>query len=517
MEAFSHTDVTDSVKTNESLRGRDLLDSLIEICYKKDILLTKDALEYILMNTSKGETILSILNKYESSIITRKNIEEEIESIKKELEERVKIIRASMYYEAKNYNVKIERIWELNTSYESKTTVQNFADYFNDRYNKIRSLLLQRNGVKNVMTIDALLNKKVRENEVMLIVMIRDKILYNNGFLKFIVEDQTGEIEAIPKDEIRQQAENIVEDDVLALKGKLNGNRKFIFDEILYPDVPFRGNDEIAKLDAPLTAAFISDLHFGSKKFLREIMDRFFKWLKSGDEWASKLKFLFILGDNVDGIGIYPEQPNELEIANIYDQYKAFEDFLLKIPEHINVVVIPGNHDAVRLAEPQPPLNEKLMPEAVKAENIFFETNPSLLGLSSGDNDLVKVLLYHGYSFNSIIDALAEIRKVARDKPAVVMRELLKRRHLAPIYGSTLIAPKHIDMHVIDIIPDIFASGDLHSHDVSNYKGTTLISSSTWQDQTAFQDRVGHVANPGKVTVVDLHTRHYKVYNFYEK
>ncbi len=493
--------------------NKDFIDQIIEISLERNLLITKDAVEYMLMHESKKDKFIFIIRKYHDTIITRDMIEEELESIKRDIAEKIEIIRASMYYEAKNYSVEINKIWNLNTDYESKITVQNFIEYFNDRYRKLRSLLLQRNGVRNVVSIENLKRNNMRDREVTVIAIVREKLLSRSGFLRFIIEDETDRILAIPREEIKKEAENIVNDDVLAFKGKVNSKGNFIISNILYPDIPMPSSDNIAKLDVPLTAAFISDLHFGSKLFIKDIMNKFFKWLKSGDELASRLKFLFIAGDNVDGIGIYPEQINELEITNIYDQYKAFEDFLLKIPEHIQVIVIPGNHDAVRLAEPQPPLTEKLIPEAAKMKNIHLETNPCLIGLKDDEKE-VKVLLYHGYSFNAMIDAITEIRKVARDKPTVVIRELLKRRHLAPIYGSTLIAPKKIDMHVIDIVPDIFASGDLHSHDVSNYKGVTLISSSTWQSQTTFQDRVGHKANPGKVTIIDLHTREFFVKDF---
>ena len=484
----------------------DIISDLISLSLENNLLISKDAVEYILMHESKKNKILSILRKEKDKIVTQEEILKKIEEIEKEEEKRVEIIRASLYYPSKDYEVEIDRIWELNTDYEAKTTVQNFIDYFNDRYTKIRNLLLQRNGVRNVVTIERLKSNNLKHEEVTLIAIVREKKVFSNGFMRFVLEDQSDIITAIPREEIKHEAENVVEDDVLAFKGKVNSKGNFIIEEILYPDIPMPSIDGIPKLKSPLTAAFISDLHFGSKLLIKDVMNNFFKWLKSGDDLARRLKFLFILGDNVDGIGIYPEQINELEMTNIYDQYKAFEDFLLKLPEHIEVIVIPGNHDAVRLAEPQPALNERWLPEAVKLNNMHFETNPSFLKIGDGESSL-KVLLYHGYSFNAVIDAVTEIRKTAREKPTVVMRELLRRRHLAPIYGSTLIAPKKVDVHVIDEIPDIFASGDLHSHDFSHYKGVTLISGSTWQSQTAFQDRVGHRANPGKLTIVDLNNR----------
>ncbi len=475
---------------------------------KHNILITKDAIEYILYKGIDLDKVKNMLTTKEPGFLEAKELRELENQEKKEIE----ILPATSSFLAKNYDGNVKRVWEFNTDFESKTSVENFLNYFRDRYNKIRSLLLQRQGIRNVVSIEKLTSYKINE-EVSLIVSIREKHDRGKGDLKFLIEDDTGEILAFVDENIYDIAKNIVEDDVVAFKGKLNGSKKyFIIKEVFYPDIPIPTNESIAHTKEPLTSAFLSDLHFGSAQFIEKAMQRFFKWLYSDDDYAKRLKYLFILGDNVDGVGIYPDQEKELLMHNIYDQYKAFEEFLLKIPEHIEVIVIPGNHDAVRLAEPQPILPKKYLEEAYNLKNLHFETNPAMVNIHGFDSEKgINVLLYHGYSFNALIDTLTDIRKVARDKPTIVMKEILKRRHLAPIYGSTLLAPKEIDNHVIDIIPDIFASGDLHSHDVSNYKGVTLISASTWQAQTSFQDRVGHVANPGKLTLVDLQMRKTKV------
>ena len=49
------------------------------------------------------------------------------------------------------------------------------------------------------------------------------------------------------------------------------------------------------------------------------------------------------------------------------------------------------------------------------------------------------------------------IPDLAHDQPANTMKELLKCRHLAPIYGKkTQIAPTSKDWMIIDKVPDIF-------------------------------------------------------------
>jgi DNA polymerase II small subunit len=75
--------------------------------------------------------------------------------------------------------------------------------------------------------------------------------------------------------------------------------------------------------------------------------------------------------------------------------------------------------------------------------NITFVGNPAMVNL-----DGVKVLMYHG---RSIDDLVAEIPGVSYQDPTTAMVEMMKRRHLSPIYGSRVsIAPEKHDHFVID-------------------------------------------------------------------
>jgi DNA polymerase II small subunit len=41
---------------------------------------------------------------------------------------------------------------------------------------------------------------------------------------------------------------------------------------------------------------------------------------------VGKIKYLFVAGDSVDGIGIYPQQITELDIFDIYEQFDRLTD-----------------------------------------------------------------------------------------------------------------------------------------------------------------------------------------------
>jgi DNA polymerase II small subunit len=93
------------------------------------------------------------------------------------------------------------------------------------------------------------------------------------------------------------------------------------------------------------------------------------------------------------------------------------------------------------------------------------------------------------------------------DNPLEIMKEMLKRRHLAPIYGGkTPIAPEKKDYLVIDPVPDVFVTGHVHGAGVSEYRGVRLINASTWQAQTSFQRMHNFHPNPAKLPLLHLGT-----------
>jgi DNA polymerase II small subunit len=167
--------------------------------------------------------------------------------------------------------------------------------------------------------------------------------------------------------------------------------------------------------------------------------------------------------------------------------------------------MMPGNHDAVRPAEPQP-----TFPEGIKElfdPNIHFVGNPCHFTLNG-----IGVLAYHGMS---IYDYIGAIQKLTYENPLETMKEMLKRRHLAPIYGGkTPIAPENEDYLVVDPVPDIFVTGHVHSIGVEKYKGTLLINASAWQSQTPYQKMRNFQPKPAKAVIVDLSNRKHQIKDF---
>jgi len=93
------------------------------------------------------------------------------------------------------------------------------------------------------------------------------------------------------------------------------------------------------------------------------------------------------------------------------------------------------------------------------------------------------------------------------NKPVESMKEYLKCRHLAPIFGKkTQIAPTSKDWLTIDKLPDIFHTGHIHINDMGSYNKIVLVNSGCFQGQTDFMKSLGIHPTPGILSIIDLDT-----------
>jgi DNA polymerase II small subunit len=83
------------------------------------------------------------------------------------------------------------------------------------------------------------------------------------------------------------------------------------------------------------------------------------------------------------------------------------------------------------------------------------------------------------------------------------MIELLRRRHLSPIYGGNAIVPSKSDELVIKEAPDILHMGHIHKNALTEYHGTIVINSGTWQARTAYQIKQGHMPSPAILPIYE--------------
>src|SRR2546422_1117989 len=307
------------------------------------------------------------------------------------------------------------------------------------------------------------------------------------------LEDEADRIAVLLPSESAVASEIAVLDEVIGVVGTVNDRGLVIAQSIVRPDLPtvkaFRGTRHHVR------AAFMSDIHVGSRTFLEDKWSKVSSWLGGADEVAASIRYLVVSGDVVDGIGVYPRQDEELAIDDIYGQYEALARMIADLPDRITVVMLPGNHDAVRPAEPQPAFPTSI--QHLFDSNVIFAGNPSLLSLEG-----VRVLAYHGRSMDDLVSA---IPGMSYARPIDAMKAMLRMRHLAPIYGGkTPIAPEAEDHLIIEEVPDIFATGHVHAAGVDQYRGVVLVNSSTWQAQTPYQKMRNIEPMPGRLPIVDL-------------
>ena len=296
-------------------------------------------------------------------------------------------------------------------------------------------------------------------------------------------------------DELQEQVGVLMQDQFVMVKLGMGKSGVFVKD-IIQPGVAPRVS---TKSDSEACVAFLSDLHIGSKYFMEEEFKEFTRWLSAPDTVARRIRYVLLCGDVVDGVGIYKDQENELLLYTVEEQLAHLEKLLALIPEHIQIVISPGNHDPGRRALPQPAIPQKYCPGLWDRSNITMVGNPAVVSLNG-----VKVLMFHGQSIDDVVRVTPG---ASYDDPITVMKHLLMARHLSPIYGSkTPIAPEKEDWMVISEEADVFHAGHVHRWGVDTYKGTLLVNSGTWQRQTPFQASVGITPNPGIVTILNLKT-----------
>ena len=454
-----------------------------------------------------------------------KKTPQSIESLKKDTDVKEKVINKEIEEASetvKDTKVKFKRNLEKtnveydfkiiqDTSKKSYTSgeIENLISYFKSRYEKLSNILQRRPELK---TYTKIADIQEDQTDLILIVMVREIRSSKNGHKIVEFEDDTGNISVLfsqKNEELFAEAEKLVRDEVVGIVARKSNDRNFAFgQEIINPGVL-----RIPEKEMDFGIVFLSDVHIGSLTFLEDAFNRFIDWINCeyGDEKqrqvAEDVKYLIIGGDIVDGIGVYPNQDKELAIKDITEQYNEAARFLGNIRSDIKIIIAPGNHDASRVAEPQPAVPEEYAKALYELDNVEFISNPGVVSL-----DGINVLIYHGRSFDDLVMA---VKDFSHERNDLLMEELLKKRHLAPIYGErTPLASELEDYLVIDEIPDVFHTGHVHINTYRKFKGIHLINSGTFQTQTEFQKIYNIEPTPAEVPI--LHKGKYIHYKFVE-
>lgn len=374
--------------------------------------------------------------------------------------------------------------------------ITDFTKLFRNRYSQIYRLLRKRQEMKHVIPM----KKAKRRDGTVAVIGIVDSITRSSkGHVLVDMEDESDSATVYIPAEDAGMADTLVEDEVVGIIGMGRRDGLIIAQQLLRPDVPV--NKKRKRRNGDGYAAFAADIHVGSKTFLEDEWKTFMRWMNGEigtarqQEVAEQIKYLVIPGDVVEGIGIYPGQEKDLYIEDIYEQYRALAEELTAVPPDVTIMLQPGNHDVVRQALPQPAFEADV--QGIFSDlNMVFVGNPAYVRL-----DGLDVLLYHG---QSLFDFSMRIG-INQNQPTEIMKHMLMRRHMAPIYGEiTPLAPEQHDYLVIDRVPDVFVTGHVHTTAIDSYRGVQLINASTWQSQTDYQRMMNFMPDPAKVPIVSL-------------
>jgi DNA polymerase II small subunit len=371
-----------------------------------------------------------------------------------------------------------------------------YSALFQSRYRSLARMLRGRPDLPNLHPIREL---RVSEGTASVIGMVREvRETQQRHHLILTLEDETAALEVlVPKDSPGGRAP-FLPDEVVGVQLQFAKDPRRIprVQGVERPDVS--RNRPVGRARRPTRVLFLSDLHVGSRSFLADPWGHLVDFLGGRGpygELAASIEYVVVAGDLVDGIGVYPRQERDLAISDVVEQYAELGRRLAELPSRLAVVVIPGNHDAVCPAEPQPTLPVSLAHSL--PPNVVPLGNPSTFAF-----DGVVVSAYHGRSFDDLIPA---IPGASYSRPTEVMRRMLQMRHLAPIYGDrTPLAPATRDGLILETPPDILVTGHSHTYGVERYRGVLLLNVSTWQGETEYQRMRNIVPVPARAALVDL-------------
>jgi len=387
-------------------------------------------------------------------------------------------------------------------------TMTDMVNLFSERFEYLHKVISDDLGFRRTYKIAELNAQKMafKNRPCNVIGIIVDIRRTKSGGRMVELEDKTGRITVFVRKE-DPAAGTLLLDDVIGVTGKFSEDGgMFWTDRVQYPELLPKHQNRGGEDFDPVSIAFASDLHMGSTKFLEKDWDRMMDWLNSDHNVAQNIKYLVLSGDVVDGVGVYPGHEKNLLMLDVYDQYEMCARKLDYLPEHITPIILPGNHDAVRPAEPQPQLEPLIQQKFNSAVHVG---NPARIDLSG-----IDVLSYHGKGIDDMVPRMAH---VTYERPAEAMKEMLKKRHLAPMWGErNALSPEEEDQMVIREQPDIFVTGHTHAHQMEWYRGMPLIVSSTFQGETDFMQMLGYKPKMGLLSVYNIQNREMKAFNFHE-
>lgn len=474
---------------------------ILSAAAKRKLFFTPDAMEMILSNDHPLEFTNTVFSHLADNVmfVSKQDVMDCIAGDKVIFESPKEIVPRNR----ETSDIHVVKGTDITGESTCEGKINDFVQYFRARFFTLKRLIEKRPDFGKGMDIS---RAKTLDRDVKVVGIVYEKSTTKNGHTMLTLEDDTDTVKVFISKDSPLASESFVNDEVIGILGKPNMQRTMLIPEKIYrPDIPKSHQWEPS--DSTAKVAFLSDVHVGSSTFLQRDWDRMVAWLRANAD-REGIDYLIFPGDVVDGIGVFPDQDKELSILDIDQQYATLAEYLKDIPDGIRMVIHPGNHDAARLAEPQPALNKRFTQGF--DSNILMVGNPVYMEIEGR-----TILTYHGKSMD---DWIAAVQNLTYDNPLNVMRQMCVRRHLAPIYGQrNALAPEKKDYLAMELVPDIFVSGHVHGAGQEIYNGVRMINASTWQSQTEYQRQHNFNPDPGIMPIVDLGSGAIRMHNFHER
>ncbi|MFQ5892034.1 MAG: hypothetical protein ACE5HW_04495, partial [Candidatus Methanofastidiosia archaeon] len=326
------------------LEAKSISEKVNEKFLKKGFILTKDALE-LLITQSGYDRFINHLKDRKMVFVSREIVEDfyfpRIEE-KRKFEFKAEKLPLDKFLKRKRpkprrIKAEIEIVRNVSDQY-SEGKFQDFLELFQDRFERLSRIFRMKPSMRDFSTIPTVLKRRKRE-KVKTVGIVTEKRVTSNNNVILTIEDRGEFIKVLVHNrwkKLFELARYIVEDEVIGVEGVM-GESIIFANAVEFPDIPI--GRSLNKSRKNLSVALISDLHVGSKMFLEKAFLRFIRWLnlkyEKQMELASTVKYLIIAGDIADGIGIYPNQREELDIDDLIEQYEKTAELLSLVPERI--------------------------------------------------------------------------------------------------------------------------------------------------------------------------------------
>ncbi|MFW9856403.1 MAG: metallophosphoesterase [Candidatus Thorarchaeota archaeon] len=403
---------------------------------------------------------------------------------------------------------------DIPTSLSDPVDVDTFRNLFLDRFQRLSRIIRdQLTDQGRILGRNLTIQEVPLDKSGILIGMVQDTGVLHTGKFVIQLEDPTDEILTrcvmVQESTSFPEYHEILRDTVIGVAGDLPKKYEegaitaFWGKDVIRPGltpIRFQQNPRSGKI------LFLADIHYGAKSFATRAFANLVKLVQLDDlppdlvAIAQDIKVVIVAGDLCDGVGQFPDQQANLSVSSLQAQYDGLSALFSKIPSYIQIIVIPGEHDATQMALPQPAIDREVGNSIFSLPNVLTHGNPLRVII-----DGLNLLVYHGQGLEQL-DPINPISSI---------QQLLEYRHLAPEYGVTIpLVPAKRDYLVIDRVPEILVVGHSHQASMAEYKGVKIIACGTFQGKgpdhlkTPQKTSVGVVhildTQTGQITMIDL-------------